>query len=71
MVEEDDDLNISINEVAAGVVPVSTMFTQPIEPDLTGAIVLNDTDNAIALQSLDAKVGTRRPVMKNRNVRST
>ena len=50
-VEEDDDVFITTN--TAGAVPSSTFINPPTEPDLAGAIVLNDTENAIALQGFE------------------
>lgn len=52
-VEEDDDVFINSAVMSAGAVPSSTFANPPTEPDLTGAIVLNETDNAIALQSFE------------------
>ncbi|KAG0592607.1 hypothetical protein KC19_1G266500 [Ceratodon purpureus] len=52
-VEEDDDVYIVTNVASAGVVPISAFVNPPSEPDLVGAIILNDADNALALQSLD------------------
>lgn len=65
-VEEDDDLFISTTDAAAGVIPGSSFLNQPLEPNLAGAIVLNDTENAIALQSLDDQVGQRRVTKRKR-----
>ena len=53
-VEEDDDLFISTNaSLMGGVVSGSSLLNQSAEPNLTGAIVLNDVDNAIAMQGFD------------------
>lgn len=51
--EEDDDIFITTNVQTAGDVPSCTFVNPPNEPDLAGAIVLNDADNALALQSFE------------------
>ena len=53
VVEEDDDVFITTNVEAAGVVPSSTFAPPPTEPDLAGAIILNDAENALALQRFE------------------
>ena len=60
--EEDDDVFISTNVEAAGMMPSFALGEHPEEPDLTGAIVLNDIDNAIALQGFEKE--RRRPVRR-------
>lgn len=58
--EEDDDVFISTNVEAAGMVPSFSLSEHPVEPDLTGVIILNDVDNAIALQGFEKE--RRRPL---------
>ena len=71
--EEDDDIFILTNVQSVGDVPSHTFRPPPTEPELLGAIVLNDADNALALQSFDKEV-TRRPrrqqTVGNRRVRA-
>lgn len=52
-VEEDDDIFIATNVSSGGQVHSSAFRNPPNEPDLGGAIVLNDVDNDIALQSFE------------------
>lgn len=52
-VEEDDDIFITTNVSRGGQVHSSAFKNPPNEPDLGGAIVLNDVDNDIALQSFE------------------
>ena len=58
MVEDDDDIFITTHASATGVIPSGALHSRPTEPDLTGAIVLNDNDNVLALQSFDRLVRT-------------
>ena len=55
-VEEDDEFFMSTDGAVGGVLPSNESLCQTVVPDLTGAIILNDTDNAIALQSLQRQV---------------
>ena len=55
-VEEDDEVYLANTDTANGSIPSSQLLNQAREPDLTGAIVLNDVDNAIALQSFEKQV---------------
>ena len=56
IIEEDDEIYMNTTGIAGGVLPSAESLIQPVVPDLTGAIILNDTDNAIALQSLQKQV---------------
>lgn len=67
-VEEDDDIFISTNVSTGGVVHSGALRNPPNEPDLAGAIVLNDVDNAIALQSLEKVVRVRQIPRKRSTV---
>lgn len=58
--EEDDDVFVSTNVEAAGMIPSFSLSEHPEEPDLTGAIILNDVDNAIAMKGFEKE--RRRPV---------
>lgn len=66
-VEEDDDVFITTNVQAAGTVPSIALQNHPTEPDLAGAIILNDAENALALQSLE--IPERRRVARNISAR--
>ena len=72
-VEEDDEVFLTTTNADTGAVPSSQLLNQRVEPDLTGAIVLNDIDNAIALQSFDkqtVRTGIRKDSSTSaRNVR--
>lgn len=67
-VEENDDIFITTNVQATGVVPNSTFINPPTEPDLAGAIVLNDAENALALQSFEMQ--ERRKVSRPKPTRA-
>ena len=54
--EDDDEVYIANTDASNGAIPSSKLLNQAREPDLTGAIVLNDVDNAIALQSFETQV---------------
>ena len=58
--EDDDDVFISTNMEAAGIVPSYTFSEPPSKPDLRGAIVLNKVDNAIALQGFEKSYRIRK-----------
>lgn len=62
MVEEDDDLFITTTEACTSNNLNAELLNQPSEPNLTGAIVLNDTENAIALQGFEKSVIRKRKV---------
>ena len=57
--EEDDDLFILTNVETARMMPSYSLREHPQEPDLTGAILVNDINNAIALQGFEKE--RRRP----------
>lgn len=60
-VEENDDIFITTNSASEGRGDPGTSFlSRSEEPNLTGAIVLDDTENAIALQGLDDQAGRRK-----------
>ncbi|KAG0594559.1 hypothetical protein M758_UG088300 [Ceratodon purpureus] len=61
MVEEDDDICISMNVAESGAVSSSALQFHSPEPDLTGAIVLNESDNAEALQGFEKLIKRKRP----------
>ena len=52
-IEENDGIFMTTYVENAGSVPSSSFAIPPELPDLTGAIVLNDADNALALQSFE------------------
>ena len=58
--EEDDDVFISTNVESSGMMPSDNLRQHPEEPDLTGAIVVNDVDIAIALQGFEERNLTAR-----------
>lgn len=69
-VEEDDDLFIFTNaSVNDGVVAGSSLLNQTAEPNLTGAIVLNDIENALAMQAFDNMNTNRRGRKRKRGAR--
>ena len=53
MVEENDDIFISTNVRESGAISRSTFENLRSEPDLTGAIVLTEAENIMALQSIE------------------
>ena len=65
-VEDDDDVYMTTNNSCSGLTPSSGILNQPSEPDLTGAIVLNDADNALALLSIENEIGDASTVRKRR-----
>ena len=69
-IEEDDDLFITtIVATDGGVVYGNSLLNQSAEPNLTGAIVLNDIDNAIAMQGFDGVVSNRSGGKRKRQAR--
>ena len=69
-VEEDDDLFISTNaSTDGGVVSGTSLLNQSVEPNLTGAIVLNDIENAIAMQGFEDRVPSRASGTRKRKAR--
>ena len=52
-VEEDDDVFIATNGQNVGSIPSIALMNHLAEPDLTGAIILNDAKNALALSSFN------------------
>ena len=77
--EEDDNVHISTNVHSVGDLPSSTFVVHPSEPNLTGAIVLNESDNALALQNFDdrhrknvfrADVGVNGPPLNSKRRRT-
>ena len=69
-VEEDDDIFISTTVGDSGTIPSSTFMSYGDEPNLTGAIVLTEAENALALQSLEKTREAVPSVGSRRNVRS-
>lgn len=58
-VEEDDDIFITTNVENSGTLQSSVFREPPDEPDLAGAIVLSDIDNAIALQGFERNAAVK------------
>ena len=60
MVEDNDDIFITTNVASTREVSSAELQNHPDEPNLIGAIILNDTENALALQSLERTGQQRR-----------
>ena len=64
--EEDDDIFITTNDAAVSSSSGTSFLNEPMEPNLVGAIVLNDVENALALQSLDRPTGRKQVAKRQR-----
>ena len=51
--EEDDDAFTTTNVQFVGKIPSGTFASPPREPEIAGAIVLNNAHNALVLQIFD------------------